>query len=275
MTSRFIFRGTTFNIPSNRFLWKKLGEYDSLVEFQEVASRLLLAEYNPSKESFRDYLVRVSKLTCVNLNDISLQNYRQIQYQGYLVFPNASFDAFLTDFAEDVRLLLNSEFTESEIGGCHFEKVKVALENNGIELTIDEAKIKLYHYYRHLRNDVAHRLDVDYATEYSLIDMDAIHGFYPNLAKPQPKSSLNFDDFVLCTANIKNMADEMTRSLLPHIDWVTLVLENKDFLLPKYRKFVAMNRVDRLKRYIKNCVHFLYGIKLPTSDIETIVGSLE
>ncbi len=275
MSSRLAFRGTTFNIPSNRLLWLSLGEYDSLVEYQEVASRLMLAAYDSSKESFREFLIRVSQKTGVYLNDITLQNYKEAQYQGYLIYPNASFDEFLTGFVSDVRLLVDNQFVESGINGCRFEKIIDALTNIGIIPNIDSAKINLYHYYRLLRNDVAHRLNKSYKDEYSTIDLDAIHDFYPTLAKPQPKESLNFDDFILCTANVKNIADEMTRSLLQHINWVSLVSDNIDKWLPKYKRFIAEGRKDRLKKSINTRIFTLYGIKLSDYIIDTIAGSLE
>lgn len=275
MSSRLSFRGTTFNIPSNRLLWLSLGQYDSLVEYQEVASRLMLAAHDSTKETFREYLIRVSQQTGVYLNDITLQNFKEAQYQGYLIFPNASFDEFLTGFVGDVKILINSQFQESNINGCRLDKIMDALKNIGIIPNIDEAKINLYHYYRHLRNDVAHRLNTSYTDEYNAIDLDAINGFYPTLTKPQPKASLNFDDFILCTANVKNIADEMTRSLLPHINWVKLVLDNIDSWLPKYKRFIAEGRKERLKTSINTRIFTLYGLKLSDYDIDSIVGSFE
>lgn len=275
MTSRLLFRGTTFNIPSNRLLWVSLGEYDSLVEYQEVACRLMLAGYDKTKESFREYLIRISKSTGVYLNDITLQNFKQSQCQGYLIFPNASFDEFLSGFVDDVRILIDGAFAESKIDGCRFEKVMDSLKNHGIIPNIDEDKIKLYHYYRLLRNDVAHRLNKDLSDEYSEINLNKIHTFYPTLSVPQPKKSLAFDDFILCTANVKNIADEMTRSLLSHIDWVMLTSSNIDKWIPKWKRFMAEGRINRLKSSIKTKVFTLYGIKISDSEINNIVGSLE
>lgn len=159
MISRLAYRGATFNIPSNRLLWLSLGKYDSLVEYQEVAGRLMLYAYNPAKVTFRDYLIRVS--------------------------------------------------------------------------------------------------------------------YYPALAIPQPKASLNFDDFILCTANVKNIADEMTRGLLPHINWVKLVIANIDKWVPKHKRFIAEGRLNRLKSAISTSVFSLFGYKLSANDVDTIVGSLE
>lgn len=268
-------RGASFNIPSNRMLVKTLGEYDALVEYQEVANRLMLKEQESSKEPFRDYLARVSKNVKINLIDITLKNYKSAIIQGYLVFPNASFDEFLGGFIDEVRLLIDNQFGIRDKTGCDFERIVEALKDISVTLTIDSEKIKLYNYYRLLRNDLAHRLNKNYQAEYNSIDKHIIKGFYPTLSGPNQKSSLNFDDFILCTANIKNIAFEMTKSLLPHINWADKILANKNIWIPKYKKFLIENRTKRLHSYISTVMYFLYGIKLPDCDIEAIIGSLE
>lgn len=176
---------------------------------------------------------------------------------------------------EDVKILVDIQFAESRVEGCRFEKILDALNNIGINTNINAEKIKIYHYYRFLRNDVAHRINKDFDAQYTAINLNAIHTYYPTLAIPQPKNSLNFDDFILCTANIKNIADEMTISLLPHIDWVNLVLANIDKWLPKYKRFLRERRLERLKSAINQMISGRYGLKLSSCEIENIVGSLE
>ena len=275
MSSKISKRETTFNIPSNRSLWSKLGKYDALVEYQEVATQLMLRSYNPSKESFRDFLKRISAPIGIHLNGITLQHFKEIQYQGYLVFPNASFDDFLTGFSADVRILIYDQFDESKIDGCRFEKILDSLNNIGIKPVIEESKVKLYHYYRLLRNDIAHQLNKDYSIEYKQIDINTIGNFYPNLSKPHSKDSLDFNDFILCTANVKDIADKMTQSLLPHIDWKRLCVVNREKWFPRYKNFIAEKNDRRLRGYIRTSLFCCYGIKFTESYLDQIIGSLE
>jgi hypothetical protein len=163
-------RGISFNLPCNRLLIKSLGEYDALVEYQEVAKRVMLKDQGNTKESFRDYLFRVSKDVRINLNEITLQNYKSTIIQGYLVFPNASFDAFLGGFVDDVRILIDEKFNISNKKGCDLEKIVDGLKDITITLTIDQDKLNLYHYYRLLRNDLAHRLNREYKAEFNSFD---------------------------------------------------------------------------------------------------------
>lgn len=268
-------RGSSFTLPSYRLLIKSLGEYDALVEYQEVANRMLLKDFENSQESFSDYLKRVSKEVKINLNNITLQDYKAVVIQGYLFFPNASFDAFLDEFVDEVRLLIDDQFNIGKQKGCDFERVLGALKDISINLAINQDKINLYHYYRLLRNDVAHKLSREYKAEYNAIDKKAIKTFYPSLSEPNIKSSLCFDDFILCTANIKGIAFEMTKSLLPYIKWGDRVLANKEEWIPKYKKFLIENRMTRLQSYIKTKLFNLYGVNLEDNIIESISGSLE
>lgn len=270
------FRNSTFNIPSNRSLWHSLGEFDALVEYQEVASRNYLNAFDITTETFRDYLKRTSSEVGIHLNDITLNNFKQVQRQGYLVFPNASFDEFISAYVKDVKFLVTPNFElSSKNDKCKFDKLLDALATIGINPEIDDAKVNLYHYYRLLRNDIAHRSNKDYEKEYNSIDRCKIHSFYPTLGVPMQKNELDFDDFILCTANIKNIADILTLSILTQINWGKVISKNKGQIIPKYSKFIREKRPKRLRIYINNCVAARYGIRLSEKIIEEIVGSLE
>lgn len=260
--NRLTYRNTTFNIPSNRKLWLTLGQYDALVEYQEVASRYYLGSFDANKESFDAFLSCTSTATGVRLNSISLANFREKQYQGYFVVPNASFDDFVTDFVDDVRFLIDPAFALSNINGSKYDKLLDALSQKRISPSIEKFKKDLYDYYRLLRNDVAHCLNQDYKKEYNALDKKAIAAFYTTLNEPNEKSRLTFDDFILCTANIKNIADIMTVSLLQHIDWEQLVLSKKDELIPRYARFIHEGRTKRLHTYVSNCVKIYMDILL-------------
>lgn len=115
----------------------------------------------------------------------------------------------------------------------------------------------------------------NYEKEYKTLDKKAIAAFYTTLSEPKEKSKLSFDDFILCTANIKNIADLLTISLLPNINWEQLVLNNREQLIPKYERFVHGGRTKRLQTYVLNCIRTLYGYTLDELTINNIIGSLE
>lgn len=265
----------TFNLPSNRFLWECLGEYDALVEYQEVANRLMLQDYKSSNKPFDAYLKEASAATGIKLNDVTLENYKEKIIQGYLIYPNAIFDEFLTLFIVDVCDLIDTAFAESKIDGCRFDRVMDALDKKKITPAILKVQIDLYNYYRLLRNGVAHGSDSEYEKAYKKIDKAAIKSFYPSLSEPQPKDSLGFDDFILCTANIKNIADAMTKSIFTKVDWVARCKANKDKWFPRRKRFMNTESKRRLYNYINNTLVTLYGVKLTNYDLDVIIGSRE
>ena len=265
----------TFNLPSNRYLWACLGEYDALVEYQEVANRLMLQAYKSSNKPFDAYLKEASAATGIKLYDVTLENYKEKIIQGYLIYPNAIFDEFLTLFIADVCNLIDTAFAESKIVGCRFDRVIDALNNKKIVPAIHKEQIELYNYYRLLRNGVAHGSDSEYEKAYNRIDKAAIRSCYPSLSEPQPKDSLGFDDFILCTANIKNIADAMTKSLFTKVDWVARCKANKEKWFPRRNKFMNTESKRRLYNYVNNSLVTLYGVKLTNYELDIIIGSLE
>lgn len=275
MSNDKIDNSKAFNLPSNRYLWECLGEYDALVEYQEVANRLMLQAHKDSKQPFGDYLKRASESTGIKLYDLTLQNYKEKIIQGYLVYPNAIFDEFLTRFISDVRELIDAGFDKSDIDGCRFEKVIDALDKKGIAPAIPQAQLDLYHYYRLLRNGVAHGSNSEFEKAYKRIDKEAVKGYYPTLREPQTKDNLCFDDFILCTANIKNIADKLTKGLFGHVDWVACCVANKGIWFRRRNKFMAKECKVRLTNYINNTLATLYGVKLSEYELEAIIGSRE
>lgn len=263
----------TFTLPCFRNLVKALGEFDSLVEYQELASRMLLASYNQSKESYSDYLRRLSKSQGINLNDITLQEYKISQIQGYLVFPCACFDAFLTGFDDEVKLLINSAYTLDGLKGSHLKRVTEALKKISVTLTVNQDELNLYDYYRELRNDLAHYLENEYTKRYDAINQTTIKSIYPKLQAPNPKSSLCFDDFILCTANIKSVAMQMTSSLLPYVDWTAKAEKNKQVWFKNYGRYLEKNK-ERRKKCVYNSLLTRYGLRLLDYELETIVDAL-
>lgn len=263
----------TFTLPCFRALVKALGEFDSLVEYLELANRMLVASFDESKESFCDYLKRLSRIHRINLNDITLQNYKSSLVQGYFVYCDAAFDNFLGGYDKEVRLLTGCEYDLNKFDGCHFEKTVDALKKNSILLQIDGDKKDLYLYYHLLRNDLAHHLDIECTERYTDIKQKKIKSLFPKLHAPNPKSKLCFDDFILCTAIIKDIAFEMTANLLSYIDWAARAVENKGMWFKNYNRYIGEG-TERIKHLVYNSLLTRYGIRICEYDLDKIVEKL-
>ena len=266
-------RGSSFNLPANRHLWKTLGAYDALVEFIECSCRVFLNKYKISGDNFKVFLTKESEEVGIYLRDLSLANYRCITNKSYLIYPYACFDKFIFEFIKDVRKIIDVHFQlKQKDDATNFERLLDALKELDIKPNISKAKKDLFDYYRLVRNSIAHKGDADLKNAFKKINKIEIKEIYPTLSEPQLEENIGFDDFILCTANIKNIADILTVSLETYVKWNEIGLLNKE-LFPKYNT-VRFN-LKRSKIYIQNCIRSEYGVYLEDAIYDKMMGSLE
>lgn len=272
MTSQSKIRNTEFNLPSNRKLWKTLGGYDAVVEFIECSKRAFLMTFNEKSETFQEFLIREAKSVDVYLRDVSMENYKCVIHKSYLVFPFACFDEFIDDYICDIKQIIDGKFSlEQEDGKTKFHRLLDALRKRDITPNISTEKRNLLDYYRLVRNNVAHGGSLQTTTAFNKIDRLKIHETYPTLSEPHMESALEFDDFILCTANIKNIADILSVSLCPKIQWEQIAVKYRK-LFPEIKQSYT---AERKRTYIRNCVREKYGIILKDDVCDSIIDSLE
>lgn len=85
-------------------------------------------------------------------------------------------------------------------------------------------------------------------------------------------NNFTFDDFILCTANIKSIADKLTKCLENKINWGEFS-EHNSSLFPKLKRFRS-NRTRQIS-YIKNVISDIYGIRLSDACVDDILISIE
>ena len=264
-------RKTTFSIPSYRNLKKSLGEYDALVEFLECSCRAFLKNHENSGLNFNEYLAEESAEYGIYLIDLSLENYRHVINSSYLLFPYASFDEFISSYINEVCFLIKKDFEfVYKKDASRFERLIISLNDIGINPEIPQIQIDLFNYYRLIRNSVAHKGVNNLTSIYKRIDLNEIKSMYPTLTGLQEEGITDFDDFILCTANIKDIANILTIALEKHINWVDIMRQNDD-IFPKHKKY----NLKRKKTYIINCLRIRYGVILNDSTYVEILGSLE
>ena len=83
-------------------------------------------------------------------------------------------------------------------------------------------------------------------------------------------ANLNFGDYVLCTANIKNIADLIVLSIESHINWDNFYLSVGNYpAIKKINNFVR----DRQISYVKNVIWNTYSIQLSDDMCGIIVDN--
>lgn len=272
---RTIVRHSTFNLPSMRRLWQVLGEYDALVEYIELTTRMFKTSFESQHElTFPEFLSSEAMKENICLNDLTLDNYETFKYKYYLILPNSSFDRFLDDFMIDFHTLFDKNIPLSR-HKTKLHSIVDYLVGDSFSILLEDFSISLYDYYRLIRNSLAHdslKKEPEIVEIFSSLNIADVHSRYPRLSAPHDMDNLTFDDFILCTANIKSIADKLTKSLENKIDWGKFSRRNSNFF-PKLKKFRS-NRTRQVS-YIKNVISDIYGIRLSDTCVDNILISIE
>lgn len=272
---RTLFRHSTFNLPSMRRLWQVLGEYDALVEYIELTTRMFKTSFESQHElTFPEFLSSEAMKENICLNDLTLDNYETFKYKYYLILPNSSFDRFLDDFMIDFHTLFDKNIPLSR-NKTKLHSIVDYLVGDSFSILLEDFSISLYDYYRLIRNSLAHdslKKEPEIVEIFSSLNIADVHSRYPRLSAPHDMDNLTFDDFILCTANIKSIADKLTKSLENKIDWGKFSRRNSN-LFPKLKKFRS-NRTRQVS-YIKNVISDIYGIRLSDTCVDDILISIE
>lgn len=272
---RTVVRHSTFNLPSMRRLWQVLGEYDALVEYIELTTRMFKTSFESQHElTFPEFLSSEAMKENICLNNLTLENYESFKYKYYLMLPNSSFDRFLDDFRIDFHTLFDKNIPMSR-QKTKLQSILDYLAGDSFSISLEDFSASLYDYYRLIRNSIAHdslKKEPKIAEIFNSLNITDVHSQYPRLSAPHDMNNLTFDDFILCTANIKSIADKLTKSLENKIDWGKFS-EHNSYLFPKLKRFRS-NRTRQIS-YIKNVISDIYGIRLSEVCVDDILTSIE
>ena len=278
--NRSSYRGTSFNLPSNKKLWTVCGELDSISELQECARRKFMMLYDERKVgepsiTFPDFTKEQAGLTGVHLGEFKVQNYEDKLFSSYLIYPFSVFDTFLDDFVSDLKKLN----IKLKVGKKASKPEKLAqilkqLRGRKIKPNIDQFKMDLFDYYRIRRNVVAHNLPaLKYKSSFSKIyaHRSDILSIYPNQAKALDKSmSMSYDDFIVCTANLKNIADLLTVEVGKCINWEKIGKSRPSWIDYKQLKGMHFDTEKRIG-HVRTTVRSIYGVSLTDKECKAFI----
>lgn len=238
---------------------KRLGEFDAIVEFTELSVRHFISSAE-EKGDFKKYLTDQASKHHIIVNDVNQLIYRSRISQSYIISVYQSTELFLNNFIRE-----HNELKEHNISK-DFNKVDLLTgitrqltKNYNSKSKIESFQFEVFDYYRLVRNkyshpDLDHR-DLDKKHNDLLKFADEIKGLNPKLNAPNKFDDMSFDDFLLFTSIVKNIAYDLVQLIKPTDD------ELKNYYLSK-NKFTKLN--DNLDR--KN--NALMGDMLSTFGIE-------
>ena len=278
--NRSSYRGTSFNLPSNKNLWTVCGELDSISELQECARRKFMMLYDEKKVSnpeitYSDFTKEQDAVTGVHLGEFKVQNYEDRLFSSYLIYPFSVFDTFLDEFVSDLKKLniplkVGKKASKTE----KLTQILKQLRGRGIKPVIEPFKMDLFDYYRIRRNVVAHNLPSSkYKTAFTKVytHRSDILSIYPNQANALDKSmSMSYDDFIVCTANLKNIADLLTVEVGKSLNWVKIGKSRPSWIDYKQLKTMHFDTEKKIG-HIRTTVRSIYGISLTDKECKSFI----
>ncbi|MDE6695504.1 MAG: hypothetical protein K2K25_01355 [Muribaculaceae bacterium] len=262
-----------------RNLWKTMGGYDALVQYNECAVRQFIRKWDVYRDegmSHADFIKSQAEEVDINLGYIDFNHYRQDVYLWYLIHPYGCIDTFKDAFKDDLKVFgydINLDFPDKNA----LEKLILGLQKAGISISIEDFKLDLDQYYRWSRNLLAHKLDDKEKKKlehlYCKLDKEKIFSWYPSLTGAlSAPCHYTFDDYTLCTANLKNIADILTTDVYNSINWNKF---NVDELSKSKHLRRFIHNPDRFAQAVKGYIQSHYGVILPHDELNILINKIK
>jgi len=256
---------TDFRFVAYRDFKRTLGKINSVVECAELAVRKFIDEAERTADP--EELVRqVSAEFKVRVDKLDIPLLKQQIAQFHIISVHQEFESFLKDLAREIRGEL-----------IHHPKDKCLLEVTLVELFggYDKAvkatgrfEIEVADYYRQVRNGFAHtgaegvvRKDVNALRK--LVEQQG--DSFSRLDAPNPNTAINFDDFVLFTRVVKQLALKLCQAARPtdgEIVEMVMRLGEEGHHNVNLKKLVGQNPIPvRRRRALAGLLRTLYSLQ--------------
>lgn len=261
-------------LPSQKALFKSLGDIDVLAEYTFCAVRAFKYNSKRSKMSHRIYVEKNAMKHNVNMRGCEESVILEKNLcRTFMLNSYAMLELFIEQYRTDIQNLIDPTFSlSSDNTKTRVEKLLISLKNLGIEPNCPEWLMQCLTYYRLVRNGSAHNLEnnVKCETAYKMIDKEQLQKDYPIFAHKAPNESdkIKIDDFYLYSACIKHFANYLVMALKGKVQWERLgefhpkfqkanipagtnprALVN--FVLNEYQSQATQAERDKIVEYIK------------------------
>lgn len=203
---------STFRLPCFRELVSELGVSDASCELTELAIRQLELDAHASGD-IRQFVEGLSKThgVVVRVNDdLRLFN---LTRRSYVVLAYSFFDQFLSKLRGELEPITGEPWgAKNDENQVEYVLGQLNQPKSSLRPFAGAYWFELVEFYRLTRNQIVHP-KADYSdrlgTLQTRIGMARSHGDdrYSKLKGPNPPDSLQFDDFVLCSRLVKDIAE--------------------------------------------------------------------
>lgn len=261
---------TKFSYFSYRKLKKTLGEFDAVVECNEIAIKEFIEQ--APKEKIQEYIQELSQKQKVKVNEVDFLKFSSRIRQYYILSVFQQAEQFLKDFkVEWTNYFIETNWAEPISGETKLQNV---LRN--ISLTLPNEIIDIYEYYRLVRNYMSHTdRDLNELENRLRRIQSNKNEFLTNLhfaSLPNKLDEISFSDFLLLTNIIKHIAFLISTSAKPNNERIAEILidkakENSSKAYQGLKKI--KNNKDRFETAIKSFITTNFG-RFSNSDIDNI-----
>lgn len=259
-----------FRLVCRNKFYNNLGQFDAICEFTEVAVRDFVSN-NKHDHNFNIYLDEKASQHNIKVNSVKQSFYKNRIAQSYILSVYQAFELYLREFKVEQSNLYNKSWKLSDSSDSLL--FKIIDEVSSIEVakkTIGEFRIGIYEYYRVIRNKYSHEIIKDTKIKKAYNEIlkfkTEILLNYPNLNAPNTFNTICFDDFILFSRVVKDIADGLCELITP---------DSKELFIEYYKRNKKFNKFNkkpiRKRNAIKNDLVSNFG---NINDIESILNEL-
>ena len=261
---------TKFSYFAYRRLKKTLGEFDAVVECNEIAIREFIEQ--AEKEDAFKYIQQLSSKHKVKVDEVDFFKFSSRIRQYYVSSVFQQSEQFLKDFKQEW-----SEYFDNKTW-LNINKGETKLQNTlrNLAITLPSDLIEYYEYYRLVRNYMAHTdRDINELKNRRKKILNNKNSFTNNLNIPKIPNELDnidFDDFLIITNIVKHIAYLISTSSKPNNKRIAEILlkkskENNGKTFKGIKKLKNDN--SRYEKAIKNFIKTTFG-RFSNNDLDDI-----
>ena len=250
-----------------RGLYKLLGLSDATVEWIEVAVRHL-REINDTQR-----IVRVGDLAAtygVRVNNIDFKDLpsRWASLQVLSVYQNLEW--FLAEFREEHPRHVRKKKPDEDLISYTLNSFGVSKHDAGM------LEFEILDYYRQARNHLMHDPSAPqkktHVTQRARIEQLKANTAYCGLSAPNTIDAFDFDDFILFSRALKNLARNLCAATCPTADELVALLKN-DAPLRRLLNRTNQNQ-ERMQKSLASYLQRCYGFPSCANEISAAMLQL-
>lgn len=266
---------TKFSFFAYRKLKKTLGEFDAVVECNEIAIKEFIEQ--APKENLQKYIQQLSSKHKVKVDEVDFLKFSSRIRQYYVASVSQQSEQFLKDFRiEWQEYFPEKVWVEPGKGETKFQNT---LKNISLSLPTD--LIDIYEYYKIVRNYMSHtdRDLEELKSRYEKIQKNK-NEFLSDLhlsRLPNTLNDIDFSDFLILTNIVKHIAYLISTSSKPDNDRIAEILFDKS-KADDGKTFKGLKKLkndkDRFENALKSYITTSFG-RFSNNDINSIYKKLE